>query len=551
MIFGSLQKVLIAVIFLAAFSGCNMMKRTGAQSGFAGKVSIDSDYPDYVDEKQLDVNYNNPGKTAGNPEYNYQENTNGNPDFTTVGTVDDNLNYEQEEVLIDNPNSNNDVDDISTFESSLSADGNFVNITQDEIDPENNVSGESAVCDEDIYTNVIWVPSSNYAYSGWNPYSNGKWAWSRQGWTWVSNYRWGWATYHYGRWWYSSKYGWVWSPGRRWAPAWVVWGHHKDYEGWHPISPRVHILNHGIISTVMPHYQQNGWVFVGKNDFTKTVNNSTTISVKDKNDILKNSAVSITLKQDGNKLFNDNVISTKNKKNQETSVEKKSPVQVTTKKKTGNNTNVKNDVTNVKQNKNAVIINKNDDIGNNTAVKETPKKVTDKKSKIIVSETPNTKQNNTVSVNKNSTVENKTAVKNNPVKTNISVSETPNTKQNNTVSVNKNTAVENKTTVKNNTVKTNESVSTTPNTKQNNTVSVNKNVTIENKTVIKENQNKTVSNTKKENTNNNNVAPSNTIKSDNSNKTVNSVPKVNQGPKVSSGPVINSQEKVLTKKEDK
>jgi hypothetical protein len=93
--------------------------------------------------------------------------------------------------------------------------------------------------------------------SGWAPYRQGQWIWTRAGWTWVSSEPWGWAPYHYGRWVYTPSFGWVWAPGYgrstprynnyqwrayyRWRPALVGFfdapsprGH---YVGWYPLAP--------------------------------------------------------------------------------------------------------------------------------------------------------------------------------------------------------------------------------------------------------------------------------------------------------------------------
>jgi hypothetical protein len=69
---------------------------------------------------------------------------------------------------------------------------------------------------------------------GWQPYSQGRWAYTPAGLTWVSYEPWGWVPYHYGSWDYLPSYGWVWQAGRTWAPAWVYWYWGPSYVGWCP-----------------------------------------------------------------------------------------------------------------------------------------------------------------------------------------------------------------------------------------------------------------------------------------------------------------------------
>jgi len=79
----------------------------------------------------------------------------------------------------------------------------------------------------------VWVPRVEF---GWQPYSNGQWAWTPYGYTWVPNERWGWAPSHYGRWGLSASFGWYWMPGRTWGPGWVSWAVGGDYVGWCPLG---------------------------------------------------------------------------------------------------------------------------------------------------------------------------------------------------------------------------------------------------------------------------------------------------------------------------
>lgn len=61
----------------------------------------------------------------------------------------------------------------------------------------------------------MWRPY--FASAGWNPYSNGAYAWYQgAGYSWVSPYPWGWTPYHYGSWSYCDGTGWGWQPGGTW-----------------------------------------------------------------------------------------------------------------------------------------------------------------------------------------------------------------------------------------------------------------------------------------------------------------------------------------------
>ncbi len=81
----------------------------------------------------------------------------------------------------------------------------------------------------------VWTPR---VAVGWQPYSNGHWAWTPYGYTWVPYERWGWAPSHYGRWGMSASFGWYWVPGRTWGPAWVSWAVGGGYVGWCPLGWR-------------------------------------------------------------------------------------------------------------------------------------------------------------------------------------------------------------------------------------------------------------------------------------------------------------------------
>jgi len=103
-------------------------------------------------------------------------------------------------------------------------------------DYENELADNGNWVNEESYGNV-WVP--RHAYSDWQPYHDGRWAWYPIiGWTWVSYEPWGWCTSHYGRWGWGMNLGWYWIPYSHWSwgPAWVHWYWDNDYIGWCPLS---------------------------------------------------------------------------------------------------------------------------------------------------------------------------------------------------------------------------------------------------------------------------------------------------------------------------
>lgn len=99
--------------------------------------------------------------------------------------------------------------------------------------------------DAELDYNGQWVDSPGYGTvwqptnvdPGWQPYVNGRWAWTADGWAWLSDEPFGWAVYHYGRWIYSDQSGWAWVPGRVWGPSWVAWRWGDGYAAWSPLGP--------------------------------------------------------------------------------------------------------------------------------------------------------------------------------------------------------------------------------------------------------------------------------------------------------------------------
>ncbi|MBE2282594.1 MAG: hypothetical protein IAE77_03930, partial [Prosthecobacter sp.] len=81
-----------------------------------------------------------------------------------------------------------------------------------------------------------WEPFPELVGTGWQPYTDGYWAYTDAGWTWITDEPFGWATYHYGRWMLNGD-RWCWVPGYEWAPAWVSWRQSEAYIGWAPLPP--------------------------------------------------------------------------------------------------------------------------------------------------------------------------------------------------------------------------------------------------------------------------------------------------------------------------
>ena len=212
---------------------------------------------------------------------------------------------QEEEVIISKP----DVDsaDINTFYDSLSKEGEWIKVDNDEIDNDEDLQmSETVEIDNDVITGYIWRPSVSITLVDWSPYTYGHWEFCTFGWIWVSDYYWGWGPYHYGRWWFSHRWGWVWSPGHRWAPSWVSWCHTRNHVGWHPISPRTPWRYHnGVLVThpITPKQKgiTNKWTFVNKSDFTKTITKNNTIDIKNNKQILADAK--LTMKS--NEVYNN------------------------------------------------------------------------------------------------------------------------------------------------------------------------------------------------------------------------------------------------------
>ncbi len=106
---------------------------------------------------------------------------------------------------------------------------------------------------------TVWRPDYQ---AGWQPYSDGYWAWTNDGWMWVSNEPYGWIVYHYGYWNYDESVGWVWFPSYDWQPARVKWYHNGGYIGWAPLFPPT--VNQTLIYNT---HATNIWIVVPENRF--------------------------------------------------------------------------------------------------------------------------------------------------------------------------------------------------------------------------------------------------------------------------------------------
>ncbi len=489
---------------------------------------------DYINTSDMNDNSNYPvnsyvsGKSYDN---SYQA---GNSDITGASMRTEDTNYYDE-----NANTEDTIS-FQTIESSLSSDGQFVTVNNDEIDPENIASGTEGTMDEDLYTDRIWVPNSHYINEGWNPYTNGRWVWTSWGWSWVSDYRWG-LTYHYGRWWFSPIYGWVWSPGRRYAPAWVFWSHHRDYDGWYPISPRIRHRNWNYTDEGRNHFNRNNWIFVRNQDFTKHVTVSTIMPYEKNKEILVNSKQTLTLKDNGKKIYNPNpdvksISTVAVKKIDQKPVTKN----VTTDIKNQDNKKIPVNKTEVKTK--PVDIKKKTEINNkkvdNVKTSGNVKKIDTKKSgtvnKTVIDKNKNVDNNSiNAKVNNNKTIDNsKTVIKaGNTSKTDIKNTNTNNTGIKNSNTKKNNTNIDN--TIKSNTkisntIKTDTKNSNTNNTgiKNSNTIKTDtKKVNTNNTKIQNNNTNRTE--IKIGNTNNTGTKSGNTVKTGNSGKNENPSPKVN------------------------
>jgi hypothetical protein len=123
--------------------------------------------------------------------------------------------------------------------------------------------GEWIEIDYDVF---VWRPYR--VGHNWQPYSEGRWAWTNNGWYWDSYEPFGWATYHYGRWYFDDYFGWVWMPGYDWAPAWVEWRYSDDYIGWAPLSPYAAFdIHRGIHFSISWRTGYNHWHFVSFKHF--------------------------------------------------------------------------------------------------------------------------------------------------------------------------------------------------------------------------------------------------------------------------------------------
>ncbi len=76
-----------------------------------------------------------------------------------------------------------------------------------------------------------WRP---HVSATWQPYWDGRWAYTPTGLSWVSNESWGWVPYHYGAWDYHHHHGWLWYPGGIFATAHVQWYWGSAHVGWVP-----------------------------------------------------------------------------------------------------------------------------------------------------------------------------------------------------------------------------------------------------------------------------------------------------------------------------
>ena len=92
----------------------------------------------------------------------------------------------------------------------------------------------------------------------WQPYWNGRWAYTPAGLVWVSYDPWGWAPFHYGRWEFLVGSGWVWIPGHVFSGAYVAWGLAPGYFGWCPLG----YYDYPVSFHFGVGYRRDPWVYV-------------------------------------------------------------------------------------------------------------------------------------------------------------------------------------------------------------------------------------------------------------------------------------------------
>lgn len=108
----------------------------------------------------------------------------------------------------------------------------------------------------------VWQPT---VATGWQPFTDGCWAWTDRGWLWVSDEPYAWVVYHYGYWDRWGAAGWVWVPGYEWSPARVRWIAGDDVIGWAPMpAPQANLPQ------AYEPGSENVWVFVPAEHFTRT-----------------------------------------------------------------------------------------------------------------------------------------------------------------------------------------------------------------------------------------------------------------------------------------
>jgi len=108
----------------------------------------------------------------------------------------------------------------------------------------------------------VWRPS---VAPGWQPFTNGHWAYDGYDWVWVSYEPFGWMVYHYGSWENTPEYGWVWIPEQdAWSPATVDWIYYDDQVAWAPRRAHNRLWSE-------PWQQDNvhPWVVVPMKDFNR------------------------------------------------------------------------------------------------------------------------------------------------------------------------------------------------------------------------------------------------------------------------------------------
>jgi hypothetical protein len=113
----------------------------------------------------------------------------------------------------------------------------------------------------------VWRP---YVYYDWQPFTHGRWIYTRFGPTWQGYEPWAWVAYHYGNWIWTQQYGWLWIPGYDWHPGRVIWSYSYNTLGWMPAPPQGYNYFCGYLCReryTFDGYNDPGYPYASPNDY--------------------------------------------------------------------------------------------------------------------------------------------------------------------------------------------------------------------------------------------------------------------------------------------